>query len=215
MSENARLINVDDWIMRQRFPEGQGPYRLILLIHGWTGDENSMWIFSSRLPSNYLILSPRGISDTPLGGFGWEEKGVTGWPSAHNFQDAIGALFDLVDSIKHPELATEQFDVMGFSQGAALGYTMILQHPERINKLAGISGFLPDGLDEQIRENTLLDKKLFVSHGKRDDMVSVDRARIVVEKLKSAGSEVVYCEEDVGHKLSVGCFRAMDDYFAD
>ena len=60
-----------------------------------------------------------------------------------------------------------------------------------------------------------MDKKLFVAHVERDDMVSVDRARIVVEKLKSAGSEVVYCEEDVGHKLSVGCFRAMDDYFAD
>jgi len=215
MIDKTSIINLDDWTVRQRFPEGAGPQRLILLIHGWTGDENSMWIFAPRLPSNYVILSPRGISDTPLGGFSWEEKDVAGWPTADNFQDAIGALFDLVASVQHPELSTDQFDVMGFSQGAALAYTMLLLHPERINKLAGISGFLPEGLGEQIKDRRLLDKKIFVAHGRRDDMVSIDRARSVLRDLKSAGSEVIYCEEDVGHKLSAGCFRAMDDYFSD
>jgi len=215
MSDKTSVINVGDWIVRQRVPDEGGPFHLILLLHGWTGDENSMWIFASRLPSNYIILSPRGISDAPLGGFGWEGKGGAGWPTADNFQDAIGALFDLVASIQHPELSTDHFDVMGFSQGAALAYTMLLQHPERINKLAGISGFLPEGLGEEIKDRRLLDKKIFVAHGRRDDMVSIDRARSVVKELKSAGSEVIYCEEDVGHKLSAGCFRAMDDYFSD
>jgi phospholipase/carboxylesterase len=215
MSDKTSVINVGDWIVRQRVPDEGGPFHLILLLHGWTGDENSMWIFASRLPSNYIILSPRGISDAPLGGFGWEGKGVSGWPTADNFQDAIGALFDLVASINLPELTTDQFDVMGFSQGAALAYTMLLQHPERINKLAGISGFLPDGLGEEIKDRNILDKKIFVAHGRRDDMVSIDRARYVVKELKSAGSKVIYCEEDVGHKLSAGCFRAMDDYFSD
>jgi phospholipase/carboxylesterase len=215
MSDKTSVINIGDWIVRQRVPDEGGPFHLILLLHGWTGDENSMWIFASRLPSNYIILSPRGISDAPLGGFGWEGKGGAGWPTADNFQDAIGALFDLVASIQHPELSTDYFNVMGFSQGAALAYTILLQYPERINKLAGISGFLPDGLGEEIKDRKLLDKKIFVAHGRRDDMVSIDRARFVVKELKSAGSKVIYCEEDVGHKLSAGCFRAMDDYYSD
>ncbi|MGB7095613.1 MAG: hypothetical protein WBD62_13295, partial [Anaerolineales bacterium] len=124
MSEKTSIIKIDDWVVRQRIPEVPGPHRLILLLHGWTGDENSMWIFTPRLPRNYLILSPRGITRTPLGGFGWENTGVTGWPSAQDFQDAIGSLFELVASFKYPELRSDQFDVMGFSQGAALAYTM-------------------------------------------------------------------------------------------
>lgn len=215
MSEKTSIIKIDDWVVRQRIPEVPGPHRLILLLHGWTGDENSMWIFTPRLPRNYLILSPRGITRTPLGGFGWENTGVTGWPSAQDFQDAIGSLFELVASFKYPELRSDQFDVMGFSQGAALAYTMILQYPERINQLAGLSGFLPKGLDKEILGSRLKNKKIFVSHGRADEMVPVDQARIVVQELKSAGSELIYCEEDVGHKLSAGCFRAMDDYFSD
>ncbi|MGB7095270.1 MAG: dienelactone hydrolase family protein, partial [Anaerolineales bacterium] len=132
-----------------------------------------------------------------------------------DFQDAIGSLFELVASFKYPELRSDQFDVMGFSQGAALAYTMVLQCPERINQLAGLSGFLPKGLDKEILGSRLKNKKIFVSHGRADEMVPVDQARIVVQELKSAGSELIYCEEDVGHKLSAGCFRAMDDYFSD
>ncbi|HUV26567.1 MAG TPA: dienelactone hydrolase family protein [Anaerolineales bacterium] len=214
MSEKTSIIKIGDWVVRQRIPEVPGPHRLILLLHGWTGDENSMWIFTPRLPRNYLILSPRGITRTLLGGFGWENTGVTGWPSAQDFQDAIGSLFELVASFKYPELRSDQFDVVGFSQGAAFAYTMILQYPERINQLAGLSGFLPKGLDKEIIGNRLKNKKIFVSHGSADEIVPVDQARIVVRELKSAGSEVIYCEEDVGHKLSAGCFRAMDDYFS-
>jgi predicted esterase len=44
--------------------------------------------------------------------------------------------------------------------------------------------------------------------------VSLEKARDAVEGLKSAGADVIYCEEEVGHKLSSGCFRAMDSYFA-
>ncbi|MCJ7536113.1 MAG: hypothetical protein MUO57_11320, partial [Anaerolineales bacterium] len=73
----------------------------------------------------------------------------------------------------------------------------------------------PKGLDKEILGSRLKNKKIFVSHGRADEMVPVDQARIVVQELKSAGSELIYCEEDVGHKLSAGCFRAMDDYFSD
>ena len=173
-----------------------------------------MWIFSPRLSANYIILSPRGITSTPLGGFGWQMQGVKGWPSAQDFQESIRSILELVDSFKYPGLITESFDLMGFSQGAALAYTMTLMYPERINNLAGLSGFLPGGLEKEIADKKLANKKIFVAHGRKDEMVGIDKARVVVQELKTAGAEIIYCEEDVGHKLSAGCFRAMDDYFA-
>ncbi len=215
MNDALGIIKIGDWVVRRKLPGNPGSTRLMLLLHGWTGDENSMWIFTPRIPGHYMILAPRGITSTQLGGYGWENAGVAGWPKAGDFQDAIQGLLGLVDSIDFPGLDTGQIDVMGFSQGAALAYTMLLNYPARIGKLAGLSGFLPDGLRDEIAMRRLEGKKIFVSHGTRDDMVSLDSARSAVRDLKSAGSEVIYCEEDVGHKLSVGCFRAMDAYFDD
>lgn len=213
MSNQVEKIEIGGWVLRQKLPLVTDSPRLMLMLHGWTGDENSMWIFAPRLPSSYLILAPRGLTATQFGGYGWEAKETSSWPAEGDFQIAIRNLFDLVDSLDYPGLYKEQFDVIGFSQGAALAYTMLLQHPHRIGKLAGLSGFLPRGLDKEIAERKISEKELFVAHGTKDHMVSLDKARYAVDALKSAGAEVIYCEEEVGHKLSSGCFRAMDRYF--
>ena len=102
---------------------------------------------------------------------------------------------------------------MGFSQGAALAYSLTLTHPEKVDKLAGISGFFPELQNGALLDGALKGKKVFVAHGLRDEMVPVDKARQVVKTLKKSGAEVTYCEEDVGHKLSSGCFRGMDEFF--
>lgn len=210
MSTETTIIQKGDWVLRKRMPESDKPNKLLLLLHGWTGDENSMWIFASRLPQDYLIISPRGIYNTPLGGYGWQENAVKGWPKAEDFQDAIDAVLDLISSLELPDA---RFDLMGFSQGAALAFVIALQYPQRVGKLAGLSGFLPDGLESQIATTPFREKKVFVAHGRMDEMVPIGKAREVVQALRNAGAEVVYCEEDIGHKLSPGCFRGMGEYF--
>jgi predicted esterase len=47
-----------------------------------------------------------------------------------------------------------------------------------------------------------------------DEMVNVQIARRSVELLKQAGADVTYCEDEVGHKLSAGCQRALETFFA-
>ena len=69
---NAEMRQLDGWVLRQRTPEGPGPHPLMLLLHGWTGDENAMWIFANRLPKNVLLVAPRGIYPTALGGYSWQ-----------------------------------------------------------------------------------------------------------------------------------------------
>jgi phospholipase/carboxylesterase len=213
MSDETSIQQIGDFVVRQRYPEGSGPSRLLLLLHGWTGDENSMWIFSSRIPKNYFLIALRGITRTPLGGYGWQDATTKGWPTTNDFRPAIEAIFDLVDSIEFLGVDTSEFDLMGFSQGAALAYSLALSFPDRVGKLAGLSGFLPEGLDTEIALESLKGKKVFVAHGRQDEMVPVSQARQVVQGLKDAKAEVVYCEEDVGHKLSSGCFRGMVEYF--
>ena len=214
MSNETKIRQLGDLVVRVRYPEGSGQRRLLVLLHGWTGDENSMWIFSPRIPKKYLIISPRGISKTPLGGFGWQDAKSKGWPSAADFNTAIGKLLNSLEDIEYPGIDQSNFDLMGFSQGAALAYVMAFTYPERIGKLAGLSGFLPDGLNEKFVNSGFKGKKIFVAHGSQDEMVPIHEARKVVQALKDAKAEVVYCEEDVGHKLSSGCFRGLNEYFS-
>ena len=43
-------------------------------------------------------------------------------------------------------------------------------------------------------------------------MVPVDRARASMEILERAGAEITYCEDEVGHKVSLNCVRALRSY---
>lgn len=213
MSNETNIQKVGNWVIRQRVPVGKHPQKLLLLLHGWTGDENSMWIFTPRLPDSYVIISPRAPYSTPLGGFSWHSNKLKGWPVFEDFLPVVEELLNLVSSINVPNLNVDRFDLIGFSQGAALGYIMALMYPDKIGKIAGLSGFLPANTENEITTEVLTGKKVFVAHGKLDDMVPIDKARRVVQVLQLAGAEVVYCEDDVGHKLSAGCFRGMDAYF--
>jgi predicted esterase len=78
-----------------------------------------------------------------------------------------------------------------------------------------LAGFVPDGLEEGIARRSLQGKPFFVAHGTKDETVPIDRARASIALLEQAGAQVTYCEDDVGHKVSVACLRALQKFFAD
>jgi len=210
----SELLHVDEWVLRWRTPSGPGPHPVILLLHGWTGDENVMWIFTSRLPRRTLLLAPRGLYPAPNGGYGWHPHREGVWPSVEDFHPAVEALLDLLTPANCPLADFTRLGVVGFSQGAALAYTLALLHPQRLAALAGLSGFVPQGAGSTALHKPLAGLPVFVAHGSLDETVPVERARRSVETLEQAGARLTYCEEHVGHKLSAGCFRGLENFFA-
>ena len=105
--------------------------------------------------------------------------------------------------------------MMGFSQGAAMSNVLAFLYPHRIRKAGILAGFVPGGLEDLIAHRPLEGKPFFVTHGTRDEMVPVERARSSIEILEQAGATVTYCEDDVAHKVSVNCLRALKDFFSD
>lgn len=232
MENNPQLVHYEDIVMKVRIPQGEGPHPVLLLLHGWTGDENVMWIFASRLPENYLMIAPRGLYQSPSGGFGWNEHRRGDWPALEEFKPAVDVLAELMghEDGARPALADtladlpggreaiqnvdfSEISLVGFSQGAALSYAYALNHPGRVHLLAGLAGFMPENADELVEKRPLEGKQVFVTHGTQDDTVPVEKARRAVELLQRAGSNVSYCEEQAGHKLSASCFRALESFF--
>ncbi|MBU2611321.1 MAG: hypothetical protein KJ606_10320 [Chloroflexi bacterium] len=204
------------WVYREQ-PAQQNPLRLLLLLHGWTGDENSMWFFSQHLPPNYWRLAPRGPYPSAQGGYSWREVIPATWglPSIEDLRPSAEALIEFIDDwAASTSVDAAQFDVMGFSQGAALSYTLALLYPQRVHRLAALAGFVPLGGEELSIPRPLAGKPIFVAHGAVDKLIPIERARESVAILKTAGAQVTFCEAEVGHKVGGECLRGLDEFFS-
>lgn len=212
---NTALIEFDHWTLRIR-AASERPARLLLLIHGLTGDENSMWVFARNLPAHYWMIAPRAPHAAEPVGYSWREKfdsSQFGRPSIEQLRPGADGLIRLVDQYAASAgIDASTFDVMGFSQGAAMSNVLAFLYPQRIRKTGILAGFVPADLDELITQRPLEGKPFFVTHGTRDEMVSIERARESVAVLERAGAQVTYCEDEVGHKVSVSCLRALKDF---
>lgn len=209
------LLNLDEWTLRVREPDGPGPHPVILMVHGRTGDEESMWIFASRLPEDALLIAPRALHVDDDGGYSWvPDHSWDSWSSVDEFRPAVNALLELLTRERFPSADFSDLRMVGFSQGAALIYTLGLLYPDRVRALAGLAGFVPDGARSLAMDRPLAGKPVFHAHGSRDKTVPVAKAREAVELLEMAGANVTYCEDDVGHKLSITCFRGLQAFFA-
>lgn len=212
-----KQMEVGDWKIQVHQPDGKVAHpEVYLLLHGWTGDEKVMWVFANRLPDNYLMIAPRGLFPTPLGGYGWQPELTRRWSDFESLQPAAQKLKDLVEVLAdRQDMRSADFTalhLMGFSQGAALAYTFALSYPQQVRSLVGLSGFMPAEVADIVAKKPLESVLAFVAHGNQDDTVPVARARQSVELLERAGAQVTYCEADVGHKLGSNCFRAMRDF---
>lgn len=217
---STSLITFQDWTLRVRESTSASP-RLMLLIHGITGDENVMWVFARNLSVDYWMVAPRApyASQRQEGGYSW--RPVSDDAEAHSrleqLRDSAEALIRLVDdySAASARVDASTFDVMGFSQGAAMCCLLAFLYPERIRKVGLLAGFVPSGLEDWVSQRPLEGKPFFVAHGTKDETVPVERARHSVEILEQAGANVTYCEDEVGHKVSAACLRGLKDFFRD
>ncbi len=217
------LVNFQDWTLRVR-PASQEAPRPLLLLHGFTGDENSMWVFMRNFPQVYWMIAPRGLHKAETG-YTWRPArfespeplaaAQSERPGLDDFRPAAEALLSLVDAYASANgIAAAQFDVIGFSQGAALATVLALLHPGRIRRAGVLAGFMPKGAESLIAGQPLSGKPFFVAHGTRDEKIAIEYARRSVEMLEQAGAAVTFCEDEVGHKLGAGCLRAMEKFFA-
>ena len=214
---NTDLIEFEDWTLRIRKTDHPSP-RLLLMLHGFTGDENSMWVFARDLPSHYWIVAPRAPHVTEPSGYSWRplHAGTYGRPSLEQLRPAAEALIRLVDAYQlSARIDARIFDLMGFSQGAAMSNLLAFLYPERIRKTGILAGFVPSGLDKLVAQRPLTGKPFFVAHGTKDETVPVERARASIEILEQAGAQVTYCEDEVGHKVSLTCLRALKDFLGE
>jgi phospholipase/carboxylesterase len=190
---------------RYRLPDSHSAPPAIVLVHGWLGNENVMWVFESSLAKGAALFSPRG----PLaeeGGYGWYRRD----DDVETFNAGLNALREFVTRLPsiHP-VDPARIVLVGFSQGAAVSSALLLSTPNMIHAVAMLAGFLPRPARDWVRPGRLEGKAVFIAHGMKDETVPVAEAARAREALTLAGAQVTYGEYHVGHKMSAAALRAL------
>ncbi len=211
----TQIISLDGWPFRIRKAATEtAQIKLMLLLHGHLGDENSMWILTKPLPTTYALLAPRAPIQTGPDQFSWHEIGPH-WPDIITYHRLAVKLLTRVNHwLDNGHMATNRIDVMGFSQGAVMSYALAILHPERIGKVAALAGFIPKAWKDHLHKEALQGKNFYIAHGTRDDVIPLDKACQAAEWLKEKGAQVEFCKADTGHKLSADCFKGLGAFFS-
>jgi phospholipase/carboxylesterase len=209
------VLTVDDpFTLRYLMPESQKDlHRILLLLHGWTGDENTMWIFIRQMIPGTLILAPRGLFPANPSGYGWFQSHAGLDTPVREYLPVIDDLLTLMDkwakNMGDPLLPVE---VMGFSQGAAVAGVLLSQYPARVRKAAMLAGFLPPDLSDILLPGSLKGHRTYIAHGTKDEIVPFSRAEEAVAALSSAGAITSFCPSDAAHKLSLDCAKGLIEF---
>lgn len=192
-------------VYRSRLPDAESVPPAVVLVHGWLGNENVMWAFESALPPGAAVFSPRAPVEAE-GGYGWWVER----DDADGLRHGLAALREFIMALPRVyAIDPARLALVGFSQGAAVSAALLLSEPGLVRGVALLAGFLPEVAHGWAAPGLLAGKRVFITHGLKDEIVPVVEARRARETLSSAGAYVTYSEHPVAHKLSPPGLREL------
>lgn len=187
----------------RRRPEAHGPS--LMMLHGWGGDEDAMWVLETALPRLPLLVGLRGIDPLPAGGYAWNSERGGLDSSIDDFRSAFDPILAVKEDVEGKfEDLPERWLLMGFSQGAALSFSLAAGGAMAPAGIIALAGYLPAGDPAPLE-----DIPIYWGHGVKDEFVPFQRAQEDVYLLNEVNDSVEFCEANVGHKLGVECARGL------
>lgn len=158
---------------RLRLPVSSRPKACVVLLHGVGSSEASLADLAAAIPSDTLVVLPRGPVHFAPGQFGWFHVAFTpGGPSidAAEAESSRLALIRFVEQLQSAyDLAPQDTLIAGFSQGGILSASLALSAPERVAGFALLSGrILPELEAHLASKQRLAHLRAFIGHGEYD-----------------------------------------------
>ncbi len=181
---------------------------LLLLIHGYGSNEEDLFSFATELPSEYYIVSVRAPYTMQYGSYAWyainfdaDEKKFSDNEQAKSSRELIAIFIDQI--VANYAIDATNVTLIGFSQGTILSYAVALSHPEKVQRVVAMSGYInQDILEENYLKNTFSNLKIFTSHGTVDQVIPVEWGRKAKPFLENLGINTTYKEYPIGHGVS-------------
>lgn len=186
---------------------------VLLLLHGYGSHEEDLFSFANYLPEEYLIISLRAPLTLGFGGYAWYSihfnEQQDKWSDDDEAKTAQEIILHNIDyHLEQFKLEGQKVSLLGFSQGAILSWAVGLSHPERIEKIIALSGYVNENIFGYAKEG--LDQlRIFSSHGTEDPTLPVDWARKGIALVEKKEINVAYKEYPAGHSINPDNFADL------
>ena len=202
-------------VVREAAGEPEGA---LILLHGRGADEHDLASVLDVLdPERRLVgLTPGAPLPGPggAGGRWWYMVPRVGYPDPRTFQATYAQLTSFLDGwLAERAIPWQRTLIGGFSMGCVMSYATGLGsgRPSPAGILA-MSGFIPTVEGWKAELDTRAGLPVFITHGARDPVISVDFARDARPRLERAGLAVRYHEHEGGHHLEAGTVALMTQW---
>ncbi|MCO6452279.1 MAG: hypothetical protein J5I90_15980 [Caldilineales bacterium] len=178
---------------------------LMVLMHGRGADENDLLALADFFPEA-LVVAPRApYSAREWGygpGFAWYRYLGGNRPDPEHFTRSLSELDETIKKIIG-ELSVKigPIFVGGFSQGGTVGMGYGLNHPNEIDTVLNLSGFLADHPLVRVTTETVADTRFYWPHGLHDPAVPFALAESGRAQLMAAGACLVAPDFAMGHQI--------------
>ena len=191
---------------------------LLILLHGIGADENDLFGLSTYLDERFFVASVQAPFALPYGGYAWfelilEPNKPLGF-NAKQFEQSRRMIFEFIDEIvAEHDLGADRVYLCGFSQGAMMSMSCLMQNPK---KFAGVVAMSGRAITEMIpADRNLEDFKnfpIFVTHGIYDPVLPIENGRVTKEILSRLPVDLEYKEYPMAHEISAQSLRDVSDW---
>jgi phospholipase/carboxylesterase len=196
-----------------RAPEQDEPGAppLLLLLHGVGSHEGDLIQLAPYLDSRFFVVSARApitlASLRSEGSYAWFHVEFTPQGPVINPGEAESsrqALLRFIDELAEAYgLDPGRVYVMGFSQGAIMGFSLALTRPDKLAGLVAHSGrILPEIRPLIAPPEALRGLPVLVLHGTADGVLPVHHGRASRDLLSALPVRLTYKEYPIGHEIS-------------
>lgn len=194
---------------------------LLILLHGYGSNEHDLFSFASELPEELFIVSARAPMTLGPDSYAWYtihfDMNNGKFSDTQEAIESVNIISTFIDEVKNEyKVGLNNTFLLGFSQGTILSYALALNHPEKVQHIIALSGYINlDLLNSGHRINNFSNIDFFCSHGSVDQVIPVEWAQNAAPYLNDLGISNSYKEYMVGHGVAPQNFYDLKKWIED
>ena len=193
------------------FSTSDSPRKVVIAIHGWTGDISSMEPVakSLRLPDTKWVI-PQAPYKSDKSGFTWfDGNDESGW----KYKDSFITINSLIHDLINQGFKYDEIFLLGFSQGACLAMEWIIRQPFSIGGAIPIAGFIK--YKDRFKIDATLESigtQVLLIHGDKDEIIHPEESEKALKLFQSLDYEVNLHILSAGHKIPLSANNLIQQF---
>lgn len=199
----------------------QGPRPLLIALHGYEGNKDSMMALARKVNSTDLIIAslqgPNAFfvrtesePNKPRIGFGWMMQ----YKAEETIRLHHQTVLSIIDraSADH-DINRKAIFLLAFSQSVALNYRFAFTHPNVVRGIIAVCGGIPGDWDEDKYQKS--DTNVLIIAGDDDEFYPLERTRSFKDAIERRARSVEYKSFPVGHVFPRESLPIIDAWIKD